>query len=63
MPKERKINRWDRRRAKRRLECLKKTEKYQKAMKSLDRVNIKLPELNEKQRETIEKDLLKKKKR
>lgn len=62
MKKERKINRWDRRRSNKRLNKLKKTEKYQKAIHSLDNVNIRLPELSDKQKEGIEKDLVKEKK-
>lgn len=62
MKKERKINRWDRRRSNKRIQRLKETEKYQKAMSSLDRVNIRLPELNEEQKHDIEQDLIKEKK-
>ena len=63
MKKERKINRWDRRRSNKRIQRLKETEKYQKAMSSLDRVNIRLPELNEEQKHDIETDLIKEKKK
>jgi hypothetical protein len=63
MKNERKINRWDRRRSNKRLQRLKKTEKYANLKGSLDSLNIRLPELNEKQKEAIEKDLIKKKKK
>lgn len=62
MEKKRKINRWDRRRANKRLRMLKKTEKYKKLESTLDNVNIKLPELTDKQKKEIERDLVKKKK-
>ncbi|MBN2401409.1 MAG: hypothetical protein JXN64_03325 [Spirochaetes bacterium] len=56
----RKINRWDRRRSNKRLRRLKETEKYRAVEKSLDTLNIRLPELNEKQKKEIESDLIKK---
>jgi predicted DNA binding protein len=59
MEKKRKINRWDRRRSKRRLRKLKESEKYKKIESSLDTVNIKLPELTDKQKAGIKSDLLK----
>ncbi len=59
MEKKRKINRWDRRRSKRRLRKLKESEKYKKIESSLDTVDIKLPELTDKQKEGIKSDLLK----
>jgi hypothetical protein len=63
MEKKRKINRWDRRRSNMRLRRLKESEKYKKIEKSLDSLNIRLPELTEKQKEGIETDLLKKRKK
>lgn len=63
MEKKRKINRWDRRRSKRRLRRLKETEKYKNIEHKLDSVNIKLPELTEKQKNEIKSDLIKKGKR
>jgi|MudIll2142460700_1097286.scaffolds.fasta_scaffold1296456_2 hypothetical protein len=60
MQKKRKINRWDRRRSKGRLRRLKESEEYQKIAGTLDRLEIKLPELTEKQKLGIENDLLKK---
>ncbi|HOO73395.1 MAG TPA: hypothetical protein PK926_16670 [Spirochaetota bacterium] len=63
MQKERKINRWDRRRSNKRIQRLKETEKYQQTMNRLDSVNIRLPELTDEQKQNIEKDLIKKKKR
>ncbi|PKL35941.1 MAG: hypothetical protein CVV44_20730 [Spirochaetae bacterium HGW-Spirochaetae-1] len=62
MGEERKINRWDRRRANKRLRRLKDSEKYKKIESSLDTVNIRLPELTEKQKKEIEGDLIKKRK-
>jgi hypothetical protein len=62
MEKKRKINRWDRRRANKRLHRLKDSEKYKKIESTLDTVNIRLPELTEKQKKGIEGDLIKKKK-
>ncbi len=59
---QRKINRWDKRRSNKRLKRLKKTEKYQNTANSLDSLNIRLPELNSKQKNAIEKDLIKSKK-
>lgn len=61
MENKRKINRWDRRRSNKRLRRLKESEKYQKIEDTLDTVNIRLPELTEKQKQGIEGDLLKKK--
>ena len=63
MQKERKINRWDRRRSNKRIQRLKETEKYQQTINRLDSVNIRLPELTDKQKQNIENDLIKKKKR
>lgn len=63
MEKKRKINRWDRRRSKRRLRRLKETEEYRKIESRLDSVDIKLPELTATQKEGIEHDLLKPKRR
>jgi hypothetical protein len=63
MEKKRKINRWDRRRSKRRLRRLKETEEYRKIESKMDSVDIKLPELTEKQKEGIESDLLKPRRR
>jgi hypothetical protein len=63
MEKKRKINRWDRRRSKRRLRRLKKTDEYRKIENKLDSVDIKLPELTEDQKEGIESDLLKPRRR
>ncbi len=60
MQKKRKINRWDRRRSKRRLRRLKETEKYKNLDHKLDSVNIRLPELTDKQKKGIEEDLIKK---
>ena len=60
MEKKRKINRWDRRRANKRLRILKDSEKYKKIESTLDTVNIRLPELTEKQKKEIEGDLIKK---
>jgi hypothetical protein len=62
MEKKRKINRWDRRRSNKRLRRLKESEKYKKTESTLDSLNIRLPELSEKQKKEIEKDLIKKKK-
>jgi len=62
MGEERKINRWDRRRANKRLRRLKDSDKYKRIESSLDTVNIRLPELTEKQKKEIEGDLIKKKK-
>jgi hypothetical protein len=62
MKKNRKINRWDRRRANKRLRRLKDTEKYKKSESTLDTLNIRLPELTEKQKREIENDLIKKRK-
>ncbi len=62
MEDKRKINRWDRRRANKRLRRLKDSAKYKKIERTLDTVNIKLPELTEKQKKVIEGDLIKKKK-
>ena len=62
MEKKRKINRWDKRRSNKRLRRLKDTEKYKKTESTLDSLNIRLPELNEKQKKEIEGDLFKKKK-
>ena len=62
MEKKRKINRWDRRRSNKRLRRLKETEKYKKTESTLDSLNIRLPELTEKQKKDIEKDLIKKRK-
>jgi hypothetical protein len=62
MEKKRKINRWDRRRSKRRLRRLKESDEYKKIESKLDTVNIKLPELTEKQKDGIKSDLLKGKK-
>ena len=62
MEKKRKINRWDRRRANKRLRILKNSEKYKKIESTLDTVNIRLPEPTEKQKKDIESDLIKKKK-
>jgi hypothetical protein len=59
---KRKINRWDRRRSKKRLRRLKESEEYRKMESTLDTVDIKLPELTEKQKEGIESDLIKKNK-
>jgi hypothetical protein len=59
---KRKINRWDRRRSKKRLRGLKESEEYRKMESTLDTVDIKLPELTEKQKEGIESDLIKKNK-
>ncbi len=59
---KRKINRWDRRRSKKRLRRLKESEEYRKMESTLDTVDIKLPELTEKQKEGIERDLIKKNK-
>jgi hypothetical protein len=59
MEKRRKINRWDRRRSKKRLRRLKESEEYKKIESTLDTVDIKLPELTEKQKEGIKSDLLK----
>jgi hypothetical protein len=63
MEKKRKINRWDRRRSNRRLRRLKESEKYKKIEKSLDSLNIRLPELTDEQKKGIESDLLKKRKK
>ncbi len=60
MQKKRKINRWDRRRANKRLRRLKDSEKYKKTESTLDSLNIRLPELTEKQKKEIEKDLIRK---
>jgi hypothetical protein len=60
MQKKRKINRWDRRRANKRLRRLKDSEKYKKTESTLDSLNIRLPELTEKQKKGIEDDLIKK---
>ena len=57
MDSKRKINRWDRRRSNKRLRRLKESEKYKKIENSLDTVNIRLPELTEKQKKGIEGDL------
>ena len=62
MEKKRKINRWDRRRSNKRLRRLKDTEKYRTTESTLDSLNIRLPELTEKQKQDIEKDLIKKRK-
>jgi hypothetical protein len=62
MEKKRKINRWDRRRSNKRLRRLKDTDKYKKTESTLDSLNIRLPELSEKQKQDIEKDLIKKRK-
>lgn len=62
MEDKRKINRWDRRRANKRLRRLKDSAKYKKIERTLDTVNIRLPELTEKQKNVIEGDLIKKKK-
>lgn len=59
MEKRRKVNRWDRRRSKKRLRRLKESEEYKKIESTLDTVDIKLPELTEKQKEGIKSDLLK----
>ncbi len=63
MQKERKINRWDRRRSNKRIQRLKESEKYRQTVNKLDSLNIRLPELSDKQKENIENDLIKKKKR
>ncbi len=63
MQKERKINRWDRRRSNKRIQRLKESEKYRQTVNKLDSLNIRLPELSDKQEENIENDLIKKKKR
>jgi hypothetical protein len=63
MEKKRKINRWDRRRANKRLRMLKESEKYKNIEKTLDTINIKLPELTDKQKKDIENDLVKKRNR
>ncbi|MBN1499982.1 MAG: hypothetical protein JW982_07500 [Spirochaetes bacterium] len=59
MEQERKINRWDKRRSNKRLKRLKKTEKYKNTVNSLDTLNIRLPELNSRQKNEIEKELIK----
>jgi hypothetical protein len=59
MQKKRKINRWDRRRSKRRLRRLKETDKYKNIEHKLDSVNIRLPELTADQKKGIEEDLIK----
>ena len=58
---ERKITRWDRRRANKRLKRLQKEEKYTETIKSSDKIHIDLPELNEKQRKKLEDDIKTKK--
>ncbi|HRZ26840.1 MAG TPA: hypothetical protein P5295_08540 [Spirochaetota bacterium] len=63
MQKERKINRWDRRRSNKRIQRLKESEKYRQTVNKLDSLSIRLPELSDRQKENIEKDLIKKKKR
>jgi len=60
MEKKRKINRWDRRRSNKRLNILKDSEKYKKTESTLDSLNIRLPELTEKQKKVLENDLIKK---
>jgi hypothetical protein len=60
MEKKRKINRWDRRRSNKRLNRLKDSEKYKKTESTLDSLNIRLPELTEKQKKVLENDLIKK---
>lgn len=62
MEKKRKINRWDRRRSNKRLRRLKDSDKYKNIEGTLDSVNIRLPELSDKQKKGIEKDLIKKRK-
>ncbi|MBN1496518.1 MAG: hypothetical protein JXA07_07100 [Spirochaetes bacterium] len=62
MENKRKINRWDRRRSNKRLRRLKESEKYKKIENTLDTVNIRLPELTEKQKKGIEGDLVRKRK-
>ena len=59
MQKKRKINRWDRRRSKRRLRQLKETDKYKALEHKLDSVNIRLPELTDAQKQGVETDLIK----
>jgi len=60
MQKKRKINRWDRRRSKRRLRQLKETDKYKALEHKLDSVNIRLPELTDAQKQGVVGDLVKK---
>jgi hypothetical protein len=57
MNQERKINRWDRRRANKRLKRLQQEEKYDRTVKSVDKIDIELPELSDKQRSSLEKDI------
>jgi hypothetical protein len=57
MNQERKINRWDRRRANKRLKRLQQEEKYDRTVKSVDKIDIELPELSDKQRSNLEKDI------
>lgn len=57
MSQERKINRWDRRRANKRLKRLQKEENYDKVVKDADQIRVELPELSAKQRDTLEKDI------
>lgn len=61
MEEKRKINRWDRRRSNKRLRRLKDSEKYKKIENTLDTLNIRLPELTDRQKKGIESDLVKKK--
>jgi hypothetical protein len=57
MNKKRKISRWDRRRANKRLKRLQEEDKYKKTVHNADVIDIELPELNKKQRSKLEEDI------
>lgn len=61
MAEERKISKWDRRRANKRLKRFMKKNKDDTTIKNVDAVHVRLPELNEKQRDTLDKDIKSKK--
>lgn len=54
---ERKIKKWDRRRANKRLKRLQKEEKYRSTIEGANEVHVNLPELNAKQRKNLADDI------
>lgn len=57
MNKKRKISRWDRRRANKRLKRLQGEDKYKETVHNADVIDIELPELNNEQRTKLEDDI------
>ncbi len=53
----RKIKKWDRRRANKRLQRLQTNEDYRTTVEESNKIHVKLPELNKKQRKNLVDDI------